>query len=198
MNLDETYFDDFIRYSESPQAWYWKAYHLMGAAGVLWASRGEQRSKELVEELGLDTEFSMGHAFRRPYLLLCGLSLELLFKAIVVAKGEKPDTKSHSLPELASKAGVQVTKKEEALLTILSKNVMWAGRYPVPSEKAKGDIQKLASLESRHLWNSREVPGGMLIELLPGTQLDWEHFHQLWKHADKLYRHLEKQRNPSS
>jgi hypothetical protein len=69
MNINEAYFDDFTRNSESPQTWYWKAYHLMGAAGALWASRGEQRSKELVEELGLDPEFSMEHAFRRPYLL---------------------------------------------------------------------------------------------------------------------------------
>lgn len=77
----DTRYDDFSVYSKSKEAWYIKARHLLGAAGTLWACTNEQRSTELVGELGLEPEFSMVHALRNPYLMLCGMSLELLFKS---------------------------------------------------------------------------------------------------------------------
>lgn len=177
---------DFTVYFKSKESWHITARHLMGAAGTLWACKNEQRSTELVTELGLDTEFSMVHALRRPYLMLCGMSLELLFKAIVVAKGERPNTKTHDLRTLALNAGVAFTAKQQGQLDLLSQYIAWAGRYPVPRPERATDYQKLYLLEHQHLLNSRRV-GSTLVEFLPGTQLDWEHFHKLWKRAEKIY-----------
>lgn len=182
-DIDARY-DDFTVYFKSKESWHITARHLMGAAGTLWACKNEQRSTELVTELGLDTEFSMVHALRRPYLMLCGMSLEVLFKAIVVAKGGKPDTRSHKLPELAKDAGVPLTQKQKGLLEVLSAYVYWAGRYPVPSISKY--YAPLAKLERQHLFNTRKV-SSTLFQVLPGTQLDWEHFHKLWKRAEKIY-----------
>ena len=52
--------------------------------------------------------------------MLCGMALEVLFKAIVVAKGGTPDTSSHELPELARLAGVPLTSKQKGLLEVLT------------------------------------------------------------------------------
>ena len=122
--------------------------------------------------------------------MLCGMSLELLFKAIVVAKDGEPDKNSHDLPALAKSAGVPVTDKQAGLLKLLSQYVIWAGRYPVPKSKDKYD--KLASIESQHLWITKKVAGSKFLkERLSDTQLDWEPFHQLWKHANDIYRQHE-------
>jgi hypothetical protein len=182
-DIDALY-DDFDVYLKSKESWHIKAWHLMGAAGALWACKNEQRSTELVKELGLATEFSMEHALWRPSLMLCGMSLELLFKAIVVAKGETPDTSSHELPELARLAGVPLTSKQKGLLEVLTAYIYWAGRYPVPKDSKY--YVPLIKLEHQHLFNTRKV-GSSFVEVLPGTQLDWEHFHKLWKHAEKIY-----------
>lgn len=99
--------------------WYNKASDLRGSAGALWASMDESRSNEIVEELGLGVGFSMTVATSPVYAMLCGMSLELLYKAIVVAKGNKPNVKSHNLTDLASDAGVSVTKRQVGLLEIL-------------------------------------------------------------------------------
>ena len=116
----DAFFNDSDVYLKSKESWHIKAWHLMGAAGALWACKNEQRSTELVKELGLATEFSMEHALWRPYLMLCGMALEVLFKAIVVAKGGTPDTSSHELPELARLAGVPLTSKQKGLLEVLT------------------------------------------------------------------------------
>jgi hypothetical protein len=178
--------DDFTVYFKSKESWHITARHLMGAAGTLWACKNEQRSTELVTELGLDTEFSMVHALRRPYLMLCGISLEVLFKAIVVAKGEKPNTKTHDLRTLASNAGVAFTAKQQGQLDLLSQYIAWAGRYPVPRPERAEHYQNLYKLERQHLFNTQKGDS-IGVQILPGTQLDWEHFHKLWKRAEKIY-----------
>lgn len=178
------YYDDFTRYSESGLSWYHKAWHLMGAAGALWACQNNHRSKEIVGELGLETEFSMWQALGEPYLMLCGLSLELLFKAIVVEKHGKP-MEHHNLRALATNASVELTEKQKGQLDLLSAYVTWAGRYPVSKEREA--FNKLSKLESEHLWLYDKLPNSNVKKLRAGSQLDWPHFHKLWRHIEKLY-----------
>lgn len=96
--------------------WYNKASDLRGSAGALWASMDEARSNAIVKELGLGTGFNMKVATPPVYAMLCGMSLELLYKAIVVAKGNEPNIKSHKLTDLASVAGLSVTDRQAGLL----------------------------------------------------------------------------------
>ena len=66
----DAFFNDSDVYLKSKESWHIKAWHLMGAAGALWACKNEQRSTELVKELGLATEFSMEQSARGPPLRL--------------------------------------------------------------------------------------------------------------------------------
>lgn len=163
--------------------WYNKASDLRGAAGALWASMDDFRSNEIVKELGLWTGFSMKVATTPVYAMLCGMSLELLYKAIVVAKGIEPNTKSHKLTELASNAGVSVTERQVALLEILSESIIWDGRYPVP--KKQEYMQHLIELRNEYLYN--KVPLGKLYILSPNGALNWESFNKLWSVAFDVY-----------
>ncbi len=192
-SIDAPY-DDFTVYSKSKEAWYHSAWHLMGAAGALWACKNEQRSTELVSELGIQPEFSMVHALRNPYLMLCGMSLELLFKAIVVAKNQKPLPR-HNLLQLAVDAAVPLTDKQKGSLELLSQYVIWAGRYPVPNDKKY--YEPFFQLDHMHrlVFEEEDKKTGTVYptrKLRPNTQLDWEPFHQLWKRAEEIYRQHER------
>lgn len=178
-------YDDFKRYSESGLSWYNKAWHLMGAAGALWACQTDDRSRQIVGELGLETEFSMEQALNAPYLMLCGLSFEVLFKAIVVEKGGKPNMRIHNLRALASDACVALTEKQKGQLDLLSEYITWAGRYPVSKEREA--FNKLPHLRWEHLLLHKKFPDSNFAELCAGSQLDWHGFHKLWRYIEKIY-----------
>lgn len=164
---------------------YWcnKAFDLRGAAAALWASMDDSRSSEIIEELGLGTSYSIKVATSSVYAMLCGMSLELLYKAIVVAKGNEPNTLNHKLADLASDAGLSVTKQQQDLLEILSESVIWDGRYPVP--KKQEHMNKLIKLRNEHLYDKK--PLGKLHVLSPNCALNWESFNRLWSDAFEVY-----------
>lgn len=165
--------------------WYNKASDLRGSAGALWASMSDSRSNEIVEELGLGTGFSMKVATTGVYTMLCGMSLELLYKAIVVAKGNDPDTTTHKLTDLAYKAGIKITEQQVDLLKILSESVIWYGRYPVPVPKQQEHMKDLFKLRNKHLYD--EKPLGKSIVISPNAALNWESFNKLWTVAFEVY-----------
>jgi len=179
----DTYNDIFEKRKELAIYWYNKASDLRGSAGALWASMDDPRSNEIVEQLGLGTGFSMKAATSPVYLMLCGMSLELLYKAIVVAKGEKPNTNSHKLTDLASNAGVSLTEQEVGLLEILSESIIWDGRYPVPKEQKH--IQGLIDLKKEHLYDKKQL--GELYVLSPNGALNWDSFDKLWNDSLEIY-----------
>ena len=163
--------------------WYNKSSDLRGAAGALWVSMDVANSKEIVEKLGLGKGFSMKVATAPVYGMLCGMSLELLYKAIVVAKGAEPNTNSHKLTDLAKEAGVSVTEQQEGLLEVLSEYIIWNGRYPVP--KKQEYMQHLNELVTEHLYD-RE-PFGKTYLLRPNGALNWESFNILWGEGYDVY-----------
>jgi len=175
--------DLFERRKKLAIYWHNKASDLRGAAGALWACMDDSRSNEIVEELGLGSGFSMKVATPPVYTMLCGMSLELLYKAIVVAKGNEPNTTSHKLTNLASDAGVSVTKKQQGLLEILSESVIWYGRYPVP--KKQEHIQNIIELKCENLYDKKLL--GKLHVLTPNGALNWESFNKLWSDAFAVY-----------
>lgn len=71
----------------------------------------------------------------RVFLTNAAQSIELLLKAIIVAKsGIAPRT--HRLLKLARDAGAPFSTSQEATLELLGELLIWSGRYPVPN-KAK-------------------------------------------------------------
>jgi hypothetical protein len=178
--------DIYERRKELAVYWYNKASDLRGAAGALWASMDDTRSNAIVEELGLGTNFKMKVATYPVYAMLCGMSLELLYKAIVVAKGNEPNTKTHALTILASNAGISVTNQQIGLLKILSEYIIWNGRYPVP--KKPEQMQSYIELKNEHLFN--KIPLGKFIARSPNGALNWESFNKLWNEAHEVYCHI--------
>jgi hypothetical protein len=78
------------------------------------------------------------------YMMLLGFAVENNIKAIIAKKyqeivrttaqksGKLPDLlKSHDLPKLARRAGLELNTHESGVLRRLTASVTWAGRYPV-------------------------------------------------------------------
>lgn len=66
------------------------------------------------------------------------LSLELIFKAILAAKGETIPT-IHFLGELCKKAEVELDEHQKFTLDLLTESLLWLGRYPAPKSEAQWD-----------------------------------------------------------
>lgn len=120
-----------------PQYWYNQAANLRAAAGALHYCSDDSRDEAVADHLGFGRGFRMSAATWQPYLLLCGLSLELLLKATIVASGKQPK-ETHELKRLANDAGVQFTEEQQGALAILTNCTIWFGKYPAPSQKQHG------------------------------------------------------------
>ncbi len=120
---------------------------------------------------------------RPPYLMLCGMSLESLYKAIAVARGKRPRY-HHKLVELAAYAEFPVAESDRGALRLLTAAIYWNGKYPVPKES--GDLAEYGDLF--HSVMSDVVPSsGSLRVLRPNNALDWEHFCRLWSVAERFF-----------
>ncbi|MBI5018115.1 MAG: hypothetical protein HZB55_21835 [Deltaproteobacteria bacterium] len=124
----------------------------------------------------------MAAAISPVYLMLCGLALELLYKAIIVAKGLRVDT-NHKLVDFAAQAGLDLSDKEQGLLEILSESVIWAGRYPVAKDFKY--MAKLRELKAEHLFDL--TPLGKMTIATPNNALNWVSFKELWDRGAELY-----------
>src|SRR5690348_14494078 len=109
--IDET----FERRKKLPVYWYNKASDLHGSAGALWASMHAPDAGATAERLGLGQGFSFLVACFPVYHMLCGMALELLLKAIVVARGKEPNQNSHNLVALWREAGVPLSNSKIGL-----------------------------------------------------------------------------------
>ena len=117
------------------------------------------------------------------FLMLCGLALEVLYKAVCVSKAKPVDQRHHRLVDHARGAGVAISKKEEKLLEILTEYIYWSGKYPVPKEPQSA--ARLRRLSRDHLFDS-ELIGSLKIHR-PNGALNWASFEELWKNAAQEY-----------
>jgi len=149
--------DRFERMQSLPLYWLNSAEDLGRAAEVLWRARESH--------------------FSGPYQLMAGLALELLFKAILVAKRRPPPT-IHDLERLSEVAGVAYTPDQAGLLRILSHAIRWYGRYPVPKDREV--YEEHMELIDAHLW-TREPHGESAFSFSkPNHRLSWESYRELW------------------
>ncbi len=164
--------------------WFNKASDLHGAAAALWASTSTERATQIVEELALGLGYDMHVALPPVYRMICGMSLELLLKATIVAKGGQPGN-THDLVKLATKVGLPLDERARGLFEILADAVIWAGRYPIPTAKARGRIAALSRLVTKHLYDKRDWRGFTVMRR--NRELDWESFNRLWGSAMEIY-----------
>ncbi|WP_435235908.1 hypothetical protein ACR30L_19570 [Psychromonas sp. PT13] len=115
---DWIYANQFDTQNKYSAYWHNKACHLMKSSNILW---GACKNGDLLDSG--DT-----------YLMLMGLSFELLLKSFYVAN-DKPVPSHHGLDNLTSECFYQPTKKEIIILRVLSGYITWQGRYPVPKDK---------------------------------------------------------------
>ena len=137
----------FIQFSENlanPELWIRKAEELLVAAAILEAYVVRYWSKVRVSKQGRLTHLPRGKHVQGPYSLLIAYAIEDYFKALLVSKNpggfrnrllnDIPSyMKTHDLLQLGRNVGMTFTMVEEDLLVRLSRNSIWAARYPVPT-----------------------------------------------------------------
>jgi len=105
------------------------------------------------------------------------LSIELLLKAIIVAKG-RIAPKTHELLDLAREAGVAFSKNQKAMLELLCEFLKWSGRYPVPNTERDWDHYYDQVLE-KHIIREREGNVGR-VRANPETFPSDKNYEELW------------------
>ncbi len=137
-------------------------------------------SHKIAIKLGLGEGYRMSVALPSVYRMVCGMSIELLLKTIIVAHGKEPQ-KHHHLGTLAAEAGVGYTVEQLDLLRILSEAIIWDGKYPVPLKEEHWE--NLASLECERPFDKTPL-GETGLDVLSGNgALDWDSYSELWRIA---------------
>ncbi|MDR9469273.1 hypothetical protein [Marinospirillum sp.] len=167
---------------EAPLWWFNKSSDLRASAGTLWLGMSsDERSKEITESLHLGDGFSIPIAVRPVYQMLCGMSLELIFKAVVVARGYKPNH-VHDLPSLAERAALAYSEEERGILAVFTESIIWEGRYPVP--KKEEIMDKACQLRSAHCFTPHGKSG---MFKKPNDALSWASFNSIWGRASEAF-----------
>lgn len=109
-----------LKQRDDADLWYKKAVSFHEASIVLY-----EHQKRLSGEL-------------RVFQFNAALSLELIVKAILAAKGDTIPP-IHFLRELCTKAEIELDKDSKFTLDLLTESILWFGRYPVPKSEAEWD-----------------------------------------------------------
>lgn len=74
------------------------------------------------------------------YLFTAALSLELIFKTILVMKGEEINKLvTHDLKKLCIRAQIQLNEDQRFLLDFFTHSIYWFSRYPGPKKEEEWD-----------------------------------------------------------
>lgn len=154
-----------------PTYWINKSIDLHSSARVLWMAMEDNSKLEV-------SCFS-------TYKMLMGMSFEVLIKAHCIAQKIESEEvqKSHRLTNLASIAGLKLTKEENKILDVLTEYVIWDGKYPAPKNSSQlkrhrdnviataYDREKLGTLDA---YKSNDV-------------LDFDKLHKIWRKLSDEY-----------
>ena len=151
--------DEFLRtnfkYFQEWHHWYDKAVSLRKSAMVLYRSalpalrkydRAEKKARKELEIRPV-AQVRFPHPDMLPAFSLFGSVLESAFKGIMVhdnpglIRADKldPILKSHKLIDLAGRAGIKLSSREQRVLGWLTEVLIWKARYSVPTNIKHGD-----------------------------------------------------------
>lgn len=168
--------DKFDRADETPIDWYNHANNLRAAAAAVYYSFSDRPVGDaIVEKFELGYGFSMAAAVPVVYEMLCGLSFELLLKAIASSMHQNIPT-HHRLRDLAMSVSADLSSSDLGALDVLTHSVRWSGRYPRPSNRKDWDAAR--AMRERYLY--KDVPlGGTAIKEYNGV-LEWDRLSEIW------------------
>jgi hypothetical protein len=175
--------DDLAHILTSPQYWIDKSKSLRASAAAIWhciaSSPPLDLSAALVTEPPIDPT-----GIWYVYRMLCGMSLELAYKASLIAMGQRIKT-THDLTWLAEQVLPSVSRRERGLLELLTQCIVWDGRYPAPKDPLS--LEYFVYLSYENLYR-KEVTGNSttLIPIEPNP-LNWENYNSLWQSAIAAY-----------
>jgi hypothetical protein len=170
---------------------YWanRADDLRGAAGAVWfAIQDGSKSYQIHRMIGMDTSFSFAAACPSVFRMLCGLSLELLYKALIIEIGKDPPA-THDLRKLSEHAQIAMSADDLALIDILTDHIKWAGKYPVP-KGGRGEWDKLS--DRMHAALTEPVPNLSIGAFRYNQRLDWVDYSRIWSIGNSRYFELHK------
>jgi hypothetical protein len=162
----------FASQQSDQDSWYRSAISFHEGANILWQHEDSIRGGRLV------------------FLTNAALSIELLLKAIIVAKGRVP-SQHHELPGLAGDAGVAFSKSQKATLELLGEVLKWSGRYPVPKKETAWDHYYDHVLE-KHIIREREGNVGR-VRANPETFPSVTNYKALWDLANRKWGEIQLQ-----
>ena len=126
------------------ERWVGAAKELLASAKLM-ESLIVERERALLANALDETEYPTGQDFRPVYFMLVAYACENILKAALVRQskndlktqaqkaGRLPNSlRGHDLCELAVAAGLSPSERLELLLRRLTRNAVWAGRYPLP------------------------------------------------------------------
>ncbi len=175
--------DKFDRADSTPLYWYNHASDLRAAAAaVCHSAEDEEVGKAIIEKFELGEGFSMAAAVPSVYEMLCGLSFELLLKAIAASKQQKIPP-HHRLRELAIDVAADLSTSELGVLDVLTDSVRWIGRYPRPKFRKEWD----AAAERRFKYLYDDVPLGHLTAKRYNGALGWDRLSETWAKLSSHY-----------
>lgn len=132
--MNQTPADDLADLLGKPQYWMNKAEALRASAGAVWYCQHAKHEGEISERLGTEPNVNMSGDIWQVYRMLCGMSLELAYKASLVAMRQEIKA-THDLVWLAEQVCFTLSSKVRGLLALLSECVIWEGRYPCPKNE---------------------------------------------------------------
>ncbi|MGY0115385.1 hypothetical protein ACWYXD_10805 [Enterobacter roggenkampii] len=160
-----------------PNHWFNRASDIRASAHVLWLV---MESKKIQQDLGYGGGFSLGVACHPVYIMLCGLALELIMKAVIAQKNIKVK-KTHDLNLLAKDLGMPLDAKQKVLFRYYKDYIEWSGRYPVPLSGKDEDLKAFWALSNAvTMTPSTKFKGSELKFFESNGATDWINFNKLW------------------
>lgn len=142
---------------KNPLLWITQAAALSEAAKVLLTKEPSWEHMPMTAQKMCDSQYC-GAA-----LMLVGYSLEVCLKAMqILLKGtetysaEENRFLHHRLDDLA-KLVPALTAKDKSILQLLTHFVVWAGRYPDPGKKFKGNAAEIFELSELHQVTAKDL-----------------------------------------
>jgi len=181
--MNQTPADDLADLLSKPEYWMRKAEALRASAGAVWYCYSTHDG-EFFEALGIEPAASMSGDTLRVYRMLCGMSLELAYKASLVAMGQKIKA-THNLVWLAEQVCFTPSPKQRGLLALLSECVTWEGRYPCPKDEIS--LEYSVYLHYENLFRKVRTDNLTVLEAVEPDPLNWDGYNELWKSAAAAY-----------
>jgi hypothetical protein len=117
----------------------------------------------------------------RPFAFNAAISLELIFKAILAKQNlQIPDGKNgHNLCSLCAMAQVTISEKQMDTLELLTEEIVWAARYPVPKNKKHWNDYHDRIFEKHVVRSHSENVYSKMAN--KDTFPNWENYTRIWK-----------------